>query len=90
MRTKQAAEIIARRRRLRATRSNSTQDRSWMKYIRCEICGESFCCNNYPDRKPRAFKWLGKICCAYCRFKVKPVVDQMIEDKVLKVRKKAL
>jgi hypothetical protein len=63
------------------------QDRSWMKYIECELCHKKFCCNNNVDRKPRAKRYLGKICCSYCWWHAVPVIKNLLEDKTLKVKK---
>lgn len=42
------------------------QDRSWMKYKECDLCGESIVINNYPDHRPRTPKVLKRVCCPWC------------------------
>jgi len=61
-----------------------------MRYVTCELCGKRFCCNNYADRKARVKRYQGKICCAYCQFHALPVIRKLIDEKILKLGKKAI
>jgi hypothetical protein len=76
-----------RARQLRRERGSSNVDRSWQKWITCQLCGGSYCCNNYSDRKSRSYTMFGYRCCPTCKFKVEPVIDKLIGDKVLKLRR---
>lgn len=73
--------------RARAHTHSNEIDRTWMKYIDCELCGKRFCCNNYEDRKPRVKRYLGHICCAFCQFNALPAIRTLLADKTIKVVK---
>lgn len=62
--------------------------RAWQKLRRCELCGEPYCANNYPDHKTRVYRWFGFEVCAYCRFKIIPTINRLTGLDVLKVSKK--
>lgn len=38
------------------------------KWRNCELCGSSYCCNNYQDGKTRIYRWREIEICAFCRY----------------------
>lgn len=49
------------------------RDKSWMKFVNCDICGWEICVNNYPDRKSRIPKFMGVVLCGACRNRRTPL-----------------
>lgn len=84
-RTKEAARRIRARKTDR--RGLPVDDRSWMKHRACDLCGRSYCVNNYPDHKARLHKWQGFVVCAYCRFSSVKMINQLVKAGVLKYTK---
>jgi hypothetical protein len=60
----------ARRKHRRAEELWDPEANKWKKFLKCEICGKLWVCNNYPDRKPRLriSERIGKKkVCIWCR-----------------------
>lgn len=84
-RTAEAARRIRARKLDR--RGLPVDDRSWMKFKNCELCGRPYCVNNYSDHKTRLRKWQGFIICAYCQFSGVKMINQLVKAGVLKYTK---
>lgn len=60
----------ARRKHRKAEALWDPEENKWKRFLRCDVCGRRWVCNNYPDRKPRLTpgeKVGPKKICLWCR-----------------------